>query len=63
MTVYDRVIWWFYCQKYRVYTVCIWFWPTLTIHSCNALSLIARNWFFWMVQTGSLELVVCRQPA
>jgi hypothetical protein len=22
-------IWWFPCQKYRIYTVYIWFWPTL----------------------------------
>jgi hypothetical protein len=22
-------IWWFPCQKYRIYTVHIWFWPTL----------------------------------
>jgi hypothetical protein len=27
-------VWWFPCQKYRVYTVYIWFWPTLL--SCNA---------------------------
>jgi len=27
-------IWWFPCQKYRVYTVYIWFWPTLIM--CRA---------------------------
>ena len=26
-------IWWFSCQKYRIYTVYIWFWPTLLIHN------------------------------
>jgi len=24
-------IWWYPCQKYRIYTVYIWFWPTLRI--------------------------------
>jgi hypothetical protein len=34
-TVYMHRIWpyiqWFPCQKYRIYTVYIWFWPTLEI--------------------------------
>jgi hypothetical protein len=25
-------IWWFPCQKYLIYTVYIWFWPTLVMH-------------------------------
>ena len=24
-------MWWFPCQKKRIHTVCIWFWPTLYI--------------------------------
>jgi len=28
MTIWPY-IWWFLCQKCRLYTVCIWFWPTL----------------------------------
>ena len=36
-TVYIRRIWpyigWFSCQKYRIYTVYIWFWPTLQMCS------------------------------
>ena len=35
-TVYIQRIWpyirWFPCQKYRIYTVYIWFWPTLYIY-------------------------------
>jgi hypothetical protein len=26
-------IWWFPCQKYRIHTVYIWFWPTLIIYT------------------------------
>jgi len=26
-------IWWFFCQNYRIYTVYIWFWPTLQIRT------------------------------
>jgi hypothetical protein len=37
-TVYIRIYtpytWWFLSQKYRMYTVYIWFWPSLYI--CNA---------------------------
>jgi hypothetical protein len=32
-------IWWFSCQNYRIYTVYIWFWPTLCMihgHACVA---------------------------
>ena len=29
-------IWWFSCQKYRIHTVYIWFWPTL--HICLVLA-------------------------
>ena len=43
-------IWWFPCQKYRIYTVYIWFWPTLhciisyfhVSRSVQAVSLQAR---------------------
>ena len=30
-TPYTKYIWWFPCQKYRIHTVYIWFWPTLYI--------------------------------
>jgi hypothetical protein len=36
-TVYMQCIrpylWWFPCQKYRIYTVHIWFWPTLHVYT------------------------------
>jgi len=32
-------IWWFPCQKYRIYTVYIWFWPTLNIHPVKVADL------------------------
>ena len=28
-------IWWFPCQKYRIYTVYIWFWPTLLLDNAK----------------------------
>jgi hypothetical protein len=31
MTVYLVISLWFPCQKYRIYTVYIWFWPTLIV--------------------------------
>jgi hypothetical protein len=32
-------IWWFPCQKHRIYTVYIWFWPTLLmVFACLLLS-------------------------
>jgi len=30
-------IWWFPCWKYRIYTVHIWFWPTLIIHHIHSV--------------------------
>ena len=30
--IYTPCIWWNPCPKYRIYTVYIWFWPTLCIH-------------------------------
>jgi hypothetical protein len=27
-----QYLWWFPCQKYRIYTAYIWFWPTLHIN-------------------------------
>jgi len=43
-------IWWFPCQKYRIYTAYIWFWPTLAI-----INIIAAG-------TGSVPDCLIRTP-
>jgi len=38
MTVYLVV----FCQKYRIYTVYKWFWPTLFVYFLDLVSMIAQ---------------------
>jgi hypothetical protein len=58
MTVY---IWWFPCQKYRIHTVYLWFWPTLHIlhvHIEGAMyircihGMFGRRFTKWTVMHG-----------
>ena len=50
-TVYSHCIWpyvwWFPCQKYRLYTVYIWFWPALAIGCCLLVSATKKRCMFW----------------
>ena len=43
-TVYIHRIWpyiyWFPCQEYRIYTVYIWFWPTLDVWGANPKAVL-----------------------
>ena len=36
-------IWWFFCQKHRIYTVYVWFWPTLCICPTCAFTAVAAT--------------------
>jgi hypothetical protein len=41
-------IWWFPCQKYRIYTVYIGYWPTLHIYACEAKNVVSiRGFVLW----------------
>ena len=57
-------IWWFSCQKYRIYTVYIWFWPTLDILDgsipstmCARLCVFPR--FSWSIPPLLLPVLSC----
>ena len=49
--------WWFPCQKYRIYTVYIWSWPTLYICLKGHLSgSLAKAWnLTWLNKRNRLE--------
>ena len=44
-------IWWLSCQKYRIYTVYIWFWPTLHVF-CTQLSIKATHAPYFSTNQG-----------
>jgi len=50
-------IWWCPCQKYRIYTVYIWFWPTLVIRSfeCNTVNFhqLLKCWLLYSRAFGN----------
>ena len=62
MTVY-LYIWWFSCQKHRIYTVYIWSWPTLRIpHNAPANNDGIRYTVYICIYCGSANpyiLTVC----
>ena len=52
-------IWWFPCQKHRIYTVYIWFWPTLVINvqwkMLSTLQPLAHVRSFSKIYTASVD--------
>jgi hypothetical protein len=53
-------IWWFPCQEYRIYTVYIWFWPTLYIYTvlANPANVCHVHLLPWLVSSALLGLQV-----
>jgi hypothetical protein len=47
-------IWWFPCQKYRIYTVYIWFWPTLFVRHTALLPCTQYCWYAWKLRSSQL---------
>ena len=60
-TVYLHRIWpyicWFPCQKYRIYTVYIWFWPTL--HKCAPYMTVCMYGLLLLPSYGLLTTTTC----
>ena len=52
-------IWWFPCHKYRIYTVYIWFWPTLYIYGVYTVFLARKS---PNIRSHSVYMYGCGQP-
>jgi len=51
-------IWWFPCQKHRIYTVYVWFWPTL-----NILGIYGHVWCAHLVLADPKHMCSCLPSA